>query len=67
MSTELKSHTERVKLTRFFGGSDRGTCIQVTVNHGKAFENNVALTRSQAAELAADLLEFALGREEEDV
>ena len=65
MSAELKSHAERVTLIRFFGGSDRGTCIQVTVNPGKAFEKCVALTRSQAAALAADLLDFAQGREVE--
>jgi len=73
MSTELKSHAERVKLTRFNGGSDRGTMIQVTVNQGKAsakwpllFEH-VELTRAQAAALAADLLDFAQRREVEEV
>jgi len=67
MSTELKSHAPRVALTRFNGGSDRGTCVQVTVNQGKAFEKNIALTRAQAAALAADLLDFAQRREVEDV
>ena len=64
MSTELKSHADRVALTRFFGGSDRGVCVQVTehVTH-----NHVQLTRAQAAALAADLLDFAQGREVEDV
>jgi len=64
MATELKSHADRVALTRFFGGSDRGVCVQVTeeVTH-----NHVALTRAQAAALAADLLDFAQGREVEDV
>jgi len=67
MSTELKSHAERVSLTRFFGGLERGTCVQVTVNQGKAFEKAVSLTRSQAAALAADLLDFAQAREQEAV
>jgi len=66
MSTELKSHADRVTLTRFFGGSDRGTCVQVTVDQGAAQFEHVALTRAQAAALAADLLDFAQGRETED-
>jgi hypothetical protein len=67
MSTELKSHAEDVTLTRFFGGSDRGTCVQVTVNQGAGQFEHVALTRAQAAALAADLLDFAQGREQEDL
>jgi hypothetical protein len=63
MSTELKSHADRVALTRFFGGSDRGVCVQVTEN---VTHNFVQLTRAQAAALAADLLDFAQGREVED-
>ena len=66
MSTELKSHAEGVTMTRFFGGSDRGTCVQVTVKQGAAQFEHVALTRAQAAALAADLLDFAQGREQED-
>jgi hypothetical protein len=62
MSTQLKSHADKVQLTRFFGGSERGTCVQVTVG-----QEYVALTRSQAAALAADLLEFAQRREVEGV
>ena len=67
MSTELKSHAEHVSLTRFSGGIDRGSMVQVTVNPGVAFEKCVHLTRSQAAALAADLLDFAQRREVEDV
>jgi ethanolamine utilization microcompartment shell protein EutS len=67
MATELKSHADQVTLTRFFGGSDRGTCVQVTVNQGAGQFEHVALTRAQAAALAADLLDFAQGREVEDV
>jgi len=66
MSTELKSHADRVALTRFFGGSDRGACVQVTVDEGAGQFEHVALTRSQAAALAADLLDFAQGREVEE-
>ena len=75
MSTELKSHAQEVSLTRFWGGK-RGSCVQVTqprdrkslgpVTTADAFFTSVQLTRAQAAALAADLLDFAQGREEED-
>jgi len=67
MATNLKSHADRVSLTRFFGGSDRGPCVQVTVHEGAGQFEHVALTRAQAAAVAADLLDFAQGREVEDV
>ena len=66
MATNLKSHADRVTLTRFFGGSDRGVCVQVTVDEGAGQFEHVALTRAQAAAVAADLLDFAQGREVED-
>ena len=75
MSTELKSHAKDLSLTRFFGGKDRGSCVQVTQKRfdptekrGPAdkFFDSVQLTRAQAAALAADLLDFAQGREQED-
>jgi hypothetical protein len=73
MATELKSHAAEVTLTRFFGGSDRGTCVQVTqpkvgycTDAGGDMFSYVQLTRAQAAALAADLLDFAQGRETED-
>ena len=61
MATDLKSHADNVSLTRFFGGSDRGVCVQVTVDR-----DFVHLTRSQVAALAADLMDFAQKREKED-
>ena len=67
MATELKSHADRVTLTRFFGGSDRGVCVQVTTDQGAGQFEHVALTRAQAAALAADLLDFAQAREQEAV
>jgi len=67
MATNLKSHADRVSLTRFFGGSDRGPCVQVTVHEGAGQFEHVALTRAQAAAVAADSLDFAQGREVEDV
>ena len=65
MSTELKSHAQGITLTRFFGGSDRGACVEV--NEGRVDGQYVQLTRAQAAALAADLMDFAQGREVEDV
>ena len=76
MSTELKSHAQGVSLTRFAGGKQRGSCVQVTQkrfdlteNRGPAdkFFDSLQLTRAQAAALAADLMDFAQGREQEDI
>jgi len=75
MSTDLKSHAKNVSLTRFWGGQ-RGSCVQVTqprkdtnleVAFTDKFFTSLQLTRAQAAALAADLLDFAQGREQEDV
>jgi len=72
MSTELKSHAKNVSLTRFWGGQ-RGSCVQVTqpredtnleVAFTDKFFTSLQLTRAQAAALAADLQDFAQGREE---
>ena len=54
MGTEIKSHAKDVSLTRFWGGPQRGTCLQVGQK-----SNSVQLTRSQAQALALDLLMFA--------
>tara|TARA_Y100001970_G_scaffold232185_1_gene288888 strand:- start:3384 stop:3608 length:225 start_codon:yes stop_codon:yes gene_type:complete len=74
MSTELKSHARGVDLTRFAGKNE--TCVQVTMKRdfekegerssSDNFFDNIKLTRSQAAALAADLQDFAQGRERED-
>ena len=72
MSTDLKSHAKDVSLTRFWGGQ-RGSCVQVTQctdrrkTQADQFFDCVQLTRAQAAALAADLLDFAQGREQEDI
>ena len=68
MATELKSTTEDVSLTRFYGGEARGTCVQVTTTYTtdpKDFFKHISLTREEAATLAADLMKFAQGTEEE--
>ena len=74
MSTDLKSHAQEISLTRFWGGK-RGSCVQVTQKRDSSqelqtadlFFDSVALTRAQAAALAADLQDFAQGREVEDI
>ena len=72
MSTELKSHAQEVSLTRFWGGENRGSCVQITTpardrKDRHPFFDHVQLTRAQAAALAADLQDFASGREQEDL
>ena len=75
MSTQLVSSANNVSLNRFWGGTEGGTMVQVTVKlneqrkkvsqHQFGFQF-VELTREQAAELANDLLAFANGNEVED-
>ena len=62
MATDLKSTDRDVKLTRFWGGADRGTCVQITTD----WQEHVSLTREQARAVAQDLLAFADKRESED-
>ena len=68
MSTELKSNTEGFALTRFFGGTERGVCIQVTdTNAGVVNANgsHIQLTKEQASGLIDDLLDFVNNKSEE--
>jgi hypothetical protein len=75
MSTELrKVPTTDIEQTRFFGGKDRGTCIQITQRKQEAiteysdkFFNKVQLTREEARLLAQELLMFANQQEIESV
>jgi hypothetical protein len=62
MATDLKSTDKAVMLTRFWGGQDRGTCVQITTD----WQEHVSLTREQARAVAEDLLAFADKREVED-
>lgn len=69
MSTELKSNLKDVSLTRFWGGEDRGTCIQVTTTYTSRkddFFKHISLTREQALELAKDLQAFGEGQEQSE-
>ena len=75
MSTQLKSNVEDIAQTRFFGGINRGVCVQLTqprsktnlpskLNVGDEIWCSLQLTKEQAKALAHDLLAFAEGREE---
>ena len=75
MSTELKSRNHgKVGLTRFWGGENRGSCIQITTardhNEGQGpadkFFNHVTMSKSEAVALAQDLLDFAGDTAEEE-
>jgi hypothetical protein len=75
MSTELRNVPDCVAQneltqTRFWGGKDRMTCIQVTQRKPKGeaegaskFFNHLSLTKHQARQLATELMLFAEGRE----
>ena len=76
MSTQLRNVPDcnaqnELTQTRFWGGKDRLTCIQVTQRKPKGpskeisdqFFNSLQLTKHQARALATELLLFAEGRE----
>jgi hypothetical protein len=75
MSTELRNVPNceaqfELTQTRFWGGKDRMTCLQVTQRKPKGeaegaskFFNHLSLTKHQARMLATELLLFAEGRE----
>ena len=79
MSTELRKVPDCVAQneltqTRFWGGKDRMTCIQVTQRKPKGerggvaddFFNHISLDKHQARQLATELMLFAEGREVEE-
>ena len=77
MSTELRNVPDcnaqyELTQTRFWGGENRMTCIQVTqrkpkydTDSGGAMFNHIQLTKHQARALAVELLLFAEGVEVE--
>ena len=81
MSTELRTVPDcnfqnELTQTRFWGGKDRMTCVQVTQRRNKGegkrgpvdeHFNHLQLTRHQARQLAVELMLFAEGREVEEV
>ena len=71
MSTELRNVNDRLQQARFFGGKHRGPCLQITETDQRSSNINplgvgyITVTRQEAAELAAELLLFSVGREVE--
>ena len=81
MSTDLRNVPDcvaqnKLTQTRFWGGADRMTCLQVTQVKPKSertagagaagFFNHLGLTKHQARMLAVELMLFAEGREVEE-
>ena len=74
MSTKLKSTTDKVSMTRFWGGV-KGTSVQLTVKRNPnkerltadMFFDSIAVNREQARTLAGDLLACANANEVEDI
>ena len=81
MSTQLRNvpncqAQNELTQTRFWGGADRMTCLQVTQVKPKEerreipgvadFFNHLTLTKHQARMLAVELMLFAEGREVEE-
>ena len=69
MSTEMKG-TERLALTRFYGGEDRGVCLQVTVRELTGLssyeEGYITVSKREAIDLAEALLKFCYDTLEEE-
>mgnify|MGYP001258447606 FL=1 len=67
MSTELRNiPSTKITQTRFFGGKDRGTMLQLTVQNNGSFQN-IQLTREECLSLAQELILFANGKEVVDI
>jgi formylmethanofuran dehydrogenase subunit B len=78
MSTQLRNvpnceAQNELTQTRFWGGENRMTCVQVTQRKSKAsvdatdkWFTSLQLTKHQARELAVELMLFAEGREVEE-
>ncbi len=61
MSTELKTIetiTQNVTLTSYFGGQNRGICLQVTNQSDKGY---IQLTKTQARELVGEINKWLIG------
>lgn len=68
MSTELRNvpgcvAQNELRQTRFWGGKNRMTCVQVTNRRGEFLQ----LDKFQARALAVELMLFAEGREVEEL
>tara|TARA_R110000851_G_scaffold285455_1_gene439169 strand:+ start:299 stop:508 length:210 start_codon:yes stop_codon:yes gene_type:complete len=63
MNAELKKPFDECSATRFRGGIERGTCIQLTKREKDYGLQHLTFTRQEAAQAAAALLNFSLGIE----
>ena len=54
MATEIESNIEDVRMTRFFGGSERGECIMISRNGGW-----ISITRDEARAMAETMQAIA--------
>jgi hypothetical protein len=55
MSTDLKTNMKHHIATEFYGGIERGRCIQITSRNQNGW---IQLTRGEAMDLVDTLLEF---------
>ena len=67
MSTEMRG-TTRHQLTRFYGGDDRGVCLQATLREftGPYLEGYITVSKREAIALAEALLKFVYDTLEEE-
>jgi hypothetical protein len=67
MSTQLRNVTSHMAQTRFWGGENRGVCVQVSQKNFEGGHQFLQLTKEDAALLAAELTLFVLGHEVVDM
>ena len=58
MGTELETTMHEHTLKQFWGGDERGVCVQITSTSGVDDEGFVCLTMEEAAALCGDLISF---------
>ncbi len=67
MATELRDVPGTdISQTRFAGGKDRGSMLQLTVSDRGSFQT-IKLTREECLSLAQELVLFANGQEQQEV
>tara|TARA_X000001036_G_C20185383_1_gene605203 strand:+ start:330 stop:575 length:246 start_codon:yes stop_codon:yes gene_type:complete len=67
MATELRDVPGTdISQTRFAGGKDRGSMLQLTVSDRGSFQT-IQLTREECLSLAQELVLFANGQEQQEV
>ena len=58
MSTDRKSRNEEIHLTTFFGGKERGKCLQIGMDNTEDGYGYIQLTKQEAYCLNKDLQDF---------